>query len=41
MYRKSSKPPGGFIYFTSIWEGGGGGVNRDGGLFERGGAYLI
>ena len=31
-YRKSSiEPPGGLIYFKPIW-GGGGGLNRDGGL---------
>ena len=34
-YRKSSiKPPGGLIYFKPIWRGGGGGLNRDGGLFN-------
>ena len=34
MYCKSSiNPPGGLIYFKPIW-GGGGGVNRDGGLFK-------
>ena len=37
--KSSIKPLGGLIYFKPIW--GGGGVNRDGGLFERGGAYLI
>ena len=36
-------PPrgGGLLYFTQIWSGGGGGaLNRDGGLFERR-SYLI
>ena len=41
-YRKSSiKPPGGLIYFKPIWRGGGGGLNRDGGLFQRRGGGLF
>ena len=40
MYCKSSiNPPGGLIYFKPIW-GGGGGVNTDGGLFEKGGGLF-
>ena len=34
--KSSIKPPGGLIYFKPIW-GGGGGLNRDGGLLEWGG----
>ena len=37
--KSSIKPLGGLIYFKPIW-GGGGGVNRDGGLFERGGGLF-
>ena len=39
LYRKSSiKPPGELIYFKPIW---GRGLNRDGGLFERGGFFSL
>ena len=39
-YRKSSiKLPGGFFFSSPLW--GGGGLYRDGSLFERGGLFNL
>ena len=41
-YRKSSiKPPGGGLFISSPFEGEGGGLNRDWGLFQRRGGGLF
>ena len=41
MYRKSAKPPpgggGAYLFHANLREGG---INRDGGLFERGGGVI-